>query len=220
MKDRIIGLLESYGKLIVISGIVIAALGLAVSYVFPNTVINTTDINVIEGSEFSIPLPPNSFVEYQCNSGTKPLNGIQVWISKQGAEFTDGKVIYEVYDSNGTLLGTGEQLLKDVDDPQYVYLPFTNMSECNGVLTIKFYFTGSENAYPALIANKEVEIKDEYASTSVNGKRIEGNLKSSYIYFYHTYPLVFDLKVMLAIFVSVFFTLESKKKQKVIKHYE
>jgi hypothetical protein len=214
MKDKIIGLLEKYGKLFVLFCIVISVLGIIFSYVFPNEVFDQIEVNNEENSDFKIPLTQGSFVEYKCNTGERPMAGIQVYISKEGAEFVDGKIVYEVYNGDGTvLLGTGEQLLKDLFDPQFVYLPFKGMKECNGDLTIKFYFTGSETTPPALIANRNTEIKD--TSTLVDGSIIAGNLKTRYIYIVYTHPLVFDLKVILAIFVTVFFTLESKKKQKV-----
>lgn len=212
MKDKIIGLLEKYGKIFVLFCIVISSIGIVLSYVFPNESLYSIDVNLEDGSDVKIPLPGGSFVEYQCNTGEKPMAGIQVFISKEGAEFTDGKIIYEVYQGDGLeLLGTGEQLLKDIDDPQFVYLPFKGMKECDGDLIIKFYYTGSETTEPALIANQK---ELEEASTSVDGTLLSGNLKSSYIYANETHPLVFDLKVILAIFVTVFFTLESKRNRK------
>lgn len=212
MKDKIIELLEKHGKVIVLFCIAVSAIGIVLSYVFPNEVIDQIDVNSVEEDTFKIPLSKESLVEYKCNTGIKPMAGIQVWISKEGAEFTDGKVIYEVYNGDGTiLLGTGEQLLKDIVDPQFVYLPFKGMKECNGDLTIKFYYTGSEETAPALLANKQ---EVEGASTYVDGNLITGNIKSWYIYITNTHPLVFDLKVMLAIFVTVFFTLESKRNRK------
>lgn len=113
--------------------------------------------------------------------------------------------------------GTGEQLLKDIDDGQFVYLPFKGMKECIGDINIKFYYIGSETIEPALIANQD---KVKNVSTFSDGTLIKGNIKASYIYINETHPLVFDLKIMLAIFVTVFFTLESKKKQKAKEAYE
>lgn len=213
MKDKIIGLLEKYGRYFVLFCIVISALGIVLSYIFPNEVIYSIGVNEEENDDFKIPLTKGSIVEYKCNTGEKPMAGIQVWISKEGAEFTEGKIIYEVYNGDGSVLfGQGEQALKDIDDPQFVYLPFKGMKECNGDLTIKFYFEGNEAIAPALHANKTAV---EEASTLVDGAVITGNIKSSYIYINYTHPLVFDFKILLAIFVTVFFTLESKKKQKV-----
>lgn len=224
MKDKIIGLLEKYGKFFVLSCIGIAIVGIVLSYVFPNESIYSIEVNgddvvnADENSDFKIPLTQGSVVEYYCNTGTKPMAGIQVWISKEGAEFSDGKIIYEVYNQDESVqLGTGEQSLKDLYDLQFVYLPFTGMKECNGDIKIKFYYTGSEATAPVLLANQN-EVED--ASTSVDGSSITGNIKSSYIYINYTHPLVFDLKVILAIFVTVFFTLDSKKKQKVNEAYE
>jgi hypothetical protein len=213
MKDKIIGLFEKYGRVFVLCCIVISTLGLIASYVFPNVVLDTEPINMEENSDFHIPLTIGSVIEYKCKTGTQQMAGIQVGISKEGAEFTDGKVVYEIYNGDSSvLLGAGEQLLKDISDFQEVYLPFTGMKEYNGALTIKFYYTGSETTAPALIAN-QTKVKD--ASTYVEGNLITGNLKSYYIYSRNTYPLVFDLKIMLAIFVIVFCTFESKTKKKV-----
>lgn len=212
MKDKIIGLLEKYGKFIVICCIVVSALGIVLSYVFPNEGFDSIDVNLEEGSDFLIPLTQGEVMEYKCNTRKIPMAGIQVYISKQGAEFSDGRIIYDVYNSDGTqLLSSGEQLLKDISEGQFVYLPFANKKDCIGDLIIKFSYTGSETTAPALIANNKA-IED--ASTSVNGSPISGNLKSSYIYINYTHPLVFDLKVILAIFVTVFFTLESKRSRK------
>lgn len=215
MKDKIIGLLERYGRIFVLLCIVIAALGIVLSYVFPNEVPYSIDVNYseISDSDIKIPLTKESVVEYQCNSGEKPMAGIQIWISKEGVQFSDGKIVYEVYSGDGTqLLGSGEQALKDLDDKQFVYLPFKGMKKCSGDLSIRFSYSGSEEATPVTYANQTTL---EEAKTLVDGSVIKGNLISSYIYINYTHPLVFDLKVMLAIFVTVFFTFPSKKKQKV-----
>lgn len=214
MKNKIISLLEKYGRIVILFCIVTAVLGIAFSYIFPNEVLYSTDVNIDEDSDFKIPLSEGSYIEYKCNSGINPMAGIQVWISKEGDEFTEGKIIYEVYNEDGTvLLGTGEQLLNDIYDLQFVFLSFKGMKECNGDLTIKFYCVGTEITAPALIANQK---KIETVSTSVDGSLILGNLKSSNIYINYTHPLVFDLKVILTMFGTVFFTLE-RKKQKVNK---
>ncbi|WP_180272736.1 hypothetical protein [Konateibacter massiliensis] len=206
-------LLGKYGRIFILFCIVVSVLGIIGSYLFPNESFYDIDVNMEENSDFTLPLDKGSVVEYKCNTGTKPMAGIQVWISKEGAEFTDGKIVYEVYNGDGTiLLGTGEQPLVDILDKQFVYLPFKGMEECNGDLTIRFSFTGSEDTVPVLLAN-QTEVEE--ASTSVDGNAITGNIKSSYIYINYTHPLVFDLKVILAIFVTVFFTLGTKKKQKV-----
>lgn len=218
MRDKIILLFERYGKLIVLFCITIAIFGIIGSYIFPNEVFDSSDINIEENDDFKIPLTQGSIIEYHCNTGTRPMAGIQVFISKEDIEFNDGKILYEVYSKDGSIhYGTGEQLLKDIEDGQFVYLSFKGMKECIGDIYIKFYYTGSEAIAPALIANKD---KLEMVSTFVNGTLSKGNIKASYIYINETHPLVFDLKIMLAIFVTVFFTLESNKKQKVNESYE
>lgn len=218
MKDKIILLFEKYGKLFVLLCIAIAIIGIIASYLFPNESFDSSDINIEENADFKIPLTQGSVVEYNCNTGKRPMAGIQVFISKEGAEFSDGKVHYEVYNKDGSVhLGSGEQLLKDIADGQFVYLPFKGMKECMGDIKIKFFYTGSESIAPALIANQD-EIEE--VSTIADGTRIKGNVKASYIYINETHPLVFDLKIMLAVFMTVFFTLESKKKQKANEAYE
>lgn len=218
MKDKIIMLFEKYGKLFVLLCIAIAIIGIIASYLFPNESFDSSDINIEENADFKIPLTQGSVVEYNCNTGKRPMAGIQVFISKEGAEFSDGKVHYEVYNKDGSVhLGSGEQLLKDIEDGQFVYLPFKGMKECIGDIKIKFFYTGSESLAPALIANQD-EI--EKVSTIADGTLIKGNIKASYIYINETHPLVFDLKIMLAVFMTVFFTLESKKKQKANEAYE
>ncbi|MBA4686733.1 MAG: hypothetical protein H2184_06220 [Candidatus Galacturonibacter soehngenii] len=218
MKDKIILLFEKYGRIIVLLCIAIAIVGIIASYLFPNESFDSSDINIEENADFKIPLTQGSVVEYNCNTGKRPMAGIQVFISKEGAEFSDGKVHYEVYNKDGSVhFGSGEQLLKDIADGQFVYLPFKGMKECMGDIKIKFFYTGSESIAPALIANQD-EIEE--VSTIADGTRIKGNIKASYIYINETHPLVFDLKIMLAVFVTVFFTLESKKKQKANEAYE
>lgn len=218
MKDKIILLFEKYGKLFVLLCIAIAIIGIIASYLFPNESFDSSDINIEENADFKILLTQGSVVEYNCNTGKRPMAGIQVFISKEGAEFSDGKVHYEVYNKDGSVhLGSGEQLLKDIADGQFVYLPFKGMKECMGDIKIKFFYTGSESIAPALIANQD-EIEE--VSTIADGTRIKGNIKASYIYINETHPLVFDLKIMLAVFMTVFFTLESKKKQKANEAYE
>lgn len=209
MKNNIISLLEKHGRTVILFCIITAVLGIAFSYIYPNEVLYSTDVNIDEDSDYKIPLSEGNYIEYKCNSGINPMAGIQVWICKEGNEFTEGKIIYEVYNGDSTVLfGTGEQLLNDIYNLQFVFLPFKGMKECKGDLTIKFYCVGTGVAAPVLIANQK---KIEAVSTSVDGNLISGNLKVSNIYIKNTYPLVFDLKVMLTMFVTVFFTLERKK---------
>jgi hypothetical protein len=212
MKDKLIELLEKYGKYFVLFCIVVSALGLVLSYLFPNEVPFGVDVNMEKGNEFTIPLTKGTTLEYKCNTGTLPMGGIQVYVSKEGAEFTDGKIIYKVYNSDSSKeLASGEQLVKDLVDPQFVYLPFSDKKASVGDITIQFSYEGSEATPPAIVANSKILDK---ASTLVNGSPISGNIKSSYIYISYTHPLAFDFKVMLAIFVTVFFTLEGKRRRK------
>lgn len=216
IKEGLTIILNKYGRIFVIFCIVVSALGLIFSYVFPNEVIDTYAVNMNEETQYKIPLDKESYIEYYLNSGIKPMIGIQLGISKEGSEFSDGKLVYEVYNSDMQLLGAKELLLKDIYDIQYVYMPFDGMGECNGDLYLKLYYTGSDAASPAILANK-TELED--AKTLVSGKEIEGNIMSCYIYSHNTYPLVFDLKIVLVMFIAVFCTLEGgifkKNKQKV-----
>lgn len=205
IKERLRIILNKYGRVFVIFCIVISALGLIFSYVFPNEVIDTYAVNMNEETQYKILLDKESYIEYYLNSGIKPMIGIQLGISKEGNDFSDGRIVYEVYNSDMQLLGTNELLLKDIYDIQYVYLPFAGMGECNGDLYLKLYYTGNDQAVPAILANK-TELED--AKTLVAGSEIEGNIMSCYIYSHNTYPLVFDLKIILVMFIAVFCTLE------------
>lgn len=214
MKKKLIDLMEKYGKIFIIFCILIMAMALILSYVKPRQALDTYEINMQENNDYNIEIDKATTVEYYCDTGEKPLNGVQMGITRQGHEYTDGRIVCTVFKADDkSVLGSVSQNLNEILQVQYVYFPFTQMTQYSGNIIISFTYEGNDTEYPAIIANDNTT---ENSKTLVNGREISGSLKAYYIYSHNTYPLVFDLKIFLAIFITVFFTLPfgNKKNQK------
>lgn len=210
MKDKFIRLLDKYGKMFVIFCIFVCAAGLVWSYVKPRTTLDTYEVNMAENNDYNIVLKPETEVDYYCNTGNLPLNGVQMGISKEGHEYTDGKVVCSVFKAeDNSLLGTTAQNLNEIVELQYVYFPFMAMNQYAGEIIIKFTYEGTDTQYPAIVANDTVV---EDIATYVNGEKIDGCLKAYHLYSRDIYPYVFDLRIFLVIFIAVFFTLSFNKR--------
>lgn len=212
MKNKLIKLMDKYGNIFIILCILVCVAGLVWSYVKPRTTLDTYEINMKENNDYNIVLKLDVEVEYHCNTGELPLNGVQMGISKEGHEYTDGQVVCSVFKADdNTLLGVTKQNLNEIVELQYVYFPFMAMTQYAGEVVIKFTYEGSDTEYPAIVANETVV--DEI-TTYVNGEKIDGCLKAYHLYSRDIYPYVFDLKVFLIIFITVFFTLSFGKKNR------
>ena len=181
------------------------------SLLFPNKVLDTYKINVIEeegDTEFTIPLSKEEKILYVMNATTNPMQGIQVGISKEG-ETQEGVLLhYQVYQKDDNAKDLLGELLSDNiyevelgDNLQYVYLPYDNSDSCTGDIVICFYYESEkENMMPpALLANHTI-VKDTF--TMVGDTKLEGSLKSMYIYTHDTYPLLYDFRLLTFVFLA------------------
>ena len=162
--------------------------------------------------ERDIPMEPGMVLDYVCSTKGYPMAGIQVGICKYGKELSGGALLCSVYDEkkeqllSQTLVSVGE-----LDDGQYVYIPFENSELCDGTIAIEFTYSSADGQAAGLLVNTKA-LDD--AKTFVNGQESEFMLKSYYIYKVAYYPLLFDLCVLLFMFTGVFFLGEKSHKMK------
>ncbi len=210
MKDRLIRFLNRYGRMITGIGILACAAGLALSYIRPKQKLETVAVNMAGEGDADVVMKPGTQLEYVCSTKGYPMAGIQVGITKYGKEFPDGQLLCAVYtEDKEELLSQTLISMNDVDEGQYVYIPFENEKRCNGTLAIVFSYTGTGEDAPGLLVNR-AELAD--ARTLVDGVEQGVNLKSYYVYKLAYYPLVFDLCITLFILLGVFFLSENGKK--------
>lgn len=174
------------------------------SYLIPKKVIDTYQINITEeegDTERLIPLE-DSVITYHMNTGSRPIMGIHIGVAKNGNAYDTAAIICNVYTKEGTLVSENGYLLRQGEDMQYIYIPFENYEQCFGEITMEFtYESGSDTGVtsPGILANGK-ELTDAY--TEVDGRRVEGNMKTIYIYTHDTYPLVYDLRILTALFFA------------------
>ncbi len=187
---------------------------LVFSYLIPKKVIDTYKTNMMEedgDEEYLIPLEPKSKITYHMNTGNRPIFGMHIGVAKNGNSYQDETIICKVYANNQKIpVSENAYLLNQGEDIQYAYIPFKNYEACEGDITIEFSFTPSEQniaSYPSILANGR-EITNAY--TKINGDRIEGNIKNIYIYTHNTYPLVYDLRILVALFIALSMTINYK----------
>lgn len=209
------------------------------SYLFPNEVLDTYAVNVkeSEGKDEYIQAFTGSQDEigYLMETDGRVLKGIQIGISKAGAQLAGANLHYRVYKvdenfiedgvvsdeaasldiSSMVLLDEGNYDLGSCLDGQYPYLPF-NSKDCTGELYITFTYeaNGCTDPNPGMFLNQE-EITG--AKTYVDANVVDGNMKCYYIYTHNTYPFLYDARVMLCIFLAtsmcVQFPLLKKKEE-------
>lgn len=127
MRERLLRFLNRYGRIITGIGIIICLAGLAVSYVKPKQKLQTVAVNMSEEGETAVTMTPGTVVQYICSTKGYPMAGIQVGITKYGKEFPDGHLLCAVYDEGRTsLLSQTLVSVNEVDEGQYVYIPFEN----------------------------------------------------------------------------------------------
>lgn len=210
MKEKVIALLNRYGKLIVSFCFVLSILGLILNYAFPNEVLSTQAVNMKTGDDRYLALPQGTVVTYSYHT-QYPMRGIQIGIHKGEQTFSQGMVIYKVFRTDTKeIVANGVIALAALTDTQYVYMPFEDKEKCVGDLTLELsYDGGDQGVAPSIIANSTLT-KD--TATAVNGQTYQGSLKTSYIYSYDRYPLKLDFKYMVLVFAAVFLTLEPRKR--------
>ena len=206
---KILELFDKYGRLLTGLGILICVAGLVIGYVKPKQKLEAIAINMEAAEDSDITMEQGTVVEYICSTKGHPMAGIQVGVAKYGNAVADGALLCSVYDeSKATLLSQTLISVGELDEGQYVYIPFENYKACSGTICVEFSYTGTEPA--GLLVNKA---KLEDAKTYVNGSESEYMLKSYYIYKLDYYPLAFDLCTVLCLLAGVFFLTGSKKNE-------
>lgn len=181
------------------------------SLLFPKAVLDTYKVNVAEeegDAEFTVPLSEDTEISYEMNTTGRPMKGIQVGISKEGASQENVYLCYQVYEHSmneevryGELLSDNRYHVAMGDEVQYVYLPFENWENCKGDIIVSFSLEGAEEmeTAPALLANHTLI---DNTRTLVGNEMIDGSLKSMYIYTHDTYPLLYDFRLLTFVFLA------------------
>lgn len=210
------------------------ALLLVLSWLFPNRVLDTYEMNISTSKEEEklIPLLDGSVLSYAMNTGNRPLHGIQPGVSLQGLRFETGRLrcrVYRepshelvsdnVYPLSELTKGMQANLDSGMDvslsqEAMYTYIPFADYERCKGDIVIEFSYEGmgetpepfdgvslpEENSkVPALAVNA---VQKENTETSVDGEAIAGGLCGYTVYTHNTYPLVYDLRLLICIFLA------------------
>ena len=184
---------------------------LIVSFLIPKKVIDTYKVNTSEEEgdiEYLLSLESNQVITHQLNSEGRPMLGIQVALSKNGAVYEKSVLNYDVYSTNTqTLLSHNEYLLSQGEDLQYIYLPFNNYESCLDEISISFYYENKDapsTAAPSLLANAR-ELST--GKTLSDERMLKGNIKCMYVYSHDTYPLVYDLRILVLVFLAASMTI-------------
>lgn len=206
-------------------------LGFLFSLLFPDTVLDTYSVNISEAEsdeEFGLSLENGEHVGYLMSTKGLAMRGIQIGIDKQG-QVLSGNLRYDVYvmkeevaellndtsiqweskKSEGTLVSENAYDVSQGFDVQYVYLPYDHFEQCKGLLYIDFYMEPSAEltACPKLLANHTVI--DETAT--ICGEKEPCGLKGYYIYTHHTYPFLYDFRILSFIMLAVTMTVQFPK---------
>ncbi len=189
---------------------------LVISCLIPKKVIDTYKTNITEedgDEEYLIPLDAKSTITYHMNTGNRPIMGMHIGVAKNGNIYQDETIICRVF-AGDQKIPVSENIysLSQGEDVQYVYIPFENYEACMGDIAVEFNFKTSDQvtgSYPSILANGK---KITNAYTQINGHRIEGNIKNIYIYTHNTYPLVYDLRILVALFAAASMAVNYKKR--------
>lgn len=167
--------ISKYAYIILPIGTLLCLAGFIGSYLFPNEVLDTYEVNMKEAEddrEFVIPFTGgiSDEIGYAMETDGRELKGIQIGISKGGASLSGANLVYRVYqlpeDANLQAL-TPEQLNGNLNDAsvileqyydlgncmdgQYLYLPFDKSGKidetkrCIGKLYITFSYNSNGN---------------------------------------------------------------------------
>ena len=207
------------------------ALLLVFCCLFPNRVLDTYPMNISgeENTDEILPLSEGSVISYTMDTGTRPLRGIQPGISLQGGRFRTGVIRCSVFtepghiqvsDNNFALSGLTDNVQQQIAggaaediafQPFYMYIPFQNYEKCKGKITVEFTYesnaempepffkAGMQHIVPGLQSN---DVKKEGTATAWDGKVMQGGLTGYYVYTHNTYPLVYDLRLLLCVFLA------------------
>lgn len=222
---------------------------LAASWLFPNRVLDTYEMNISgpEEQETLLPLPEGSVLSYTMNTGNRPLRGIQPGISLQGGKYVNAILRCQVYrEPSHELVGDNVYPLSELTagmqanldngaepglsmQAMYTYIPFAEYEKCKGDIMLVFsyesngdvpeYFAGVETGaneadetaageeaaaqkaavVPALLVN---ETPRENTVTCLGDEKLEEGLCGYTVYTHNTYPLVYDLRLLICIFLA------------------
>lgn len=225
---RIIG---KYGYLILPIITLLCLAGFIGSYLFPNEVLDTYEVNMQEAegdNELTGSLTgAEDEIGYVMEMDGRALKGIQIGIAKNGASLEGTELLYRVYrlpdefsmeNLPSEMAGVKTELIleKSYDlgaclDGQYPYLPFDGEEFCSGKLYITFTFRangGGEGVMPGLFMNHgkvdkaATYIGGEQRTDVINGEETPQMIKSYYIYSHDTYPLLYDARVLTFVFLA------------------
>lgn len=232
-----------YGYLILPIITLLCLAGFIGSYLFPNEVLDTYEVNMDEDEGDTETVRYLTGVEdeigYIMQTDGRALKGIQIGISKNGAALTGTELVYRVYrlsdevsmnELPAEMTSDGLELLleKSYDlgaclDGQYPYLSFDEEDLCSGKLYLTFTFRANgsaEAAVPGIFLN---HAKVDQAATyvegaqvvdKVNGEDAAQMLKGYYIYSHDTYPLLYDARVLTFVFLAASATVCYPKRRK------
>lgn len=197
------------------------------SLFLPNKVLDTNKINMQESDEdFFISFRENEEpvkICYIMETEARPLQGVQIGISKNGKQLTGANLYYHVFVQN-TNNAENEDVWIEVDknvydlgsqsyDFQYVYLPFSNSKQCQGKILIMFSYvpqSGEESEECASLRFNHTMVDKTKSSIVKAGKDEDagGGLMISYIYSHNTYPFLYDLRIFSFVFLAVSMTIQ------------
>lgn len=202
--------------------------GVLLSLLIPDTVLDTYEVNMTEeeGEECLLSLGDGDYVEYDMDTGERPLRGIQVGINKCGANL-QGTLHYDVYRLEGGETGRGEgsgisrnaYSLAEGADLQYVYLPFEHYKDCIGALRIRFYVT-DDTQPAALMANhnqtENTKTSYQHETDLAGAEELKQglSLKCCYIYTHNTYPFLYDFRILTCIFLAASMAVQYPKRRR------
>ena len=181
MLDNLKKTICKYKYLILPIGTLLCLAGFIGSYLFPNEVLDTYEVNMKEeegDEEFVWSLTgAEDEIGYVMETDGRGLKGFQIGISKNGAALTDTELVYRVYALPSAEVSM-EEAIKELSagietedlelllektydlgtclDGQYPYLPFDDEGVCKGRLYITFTFKSNgneEGVLPGIYAN-------------------------------------------------------------------
>lgn len=231
MLKRFKQVIGKYAYLILPIGTLLCLAGFIGSYLFPNEVLDTYEVNMTEaeGDEELIRnlTGAEDEIGYVMETDGRALKGFQIGISKNGASLEGTELVYRVYrlpdefsmeELPAEMTSGGLELIleKSYDlgtclDGQYPYLPFDEEDLCSGKLYITFTFhtnSNDESAAPGIFMNHgkvdkaATYIDGEQATDMVNGEETAQMIKNYYIYSHDTYPLLYDARVLTFVFLA------------------
>lgn len=220
-----------YGYLILPIGTLLCLAGFIGSYLFPNEVLDTYEVNMkeAEGDEELIGelTGAEDEIGYVMETDGRALKGVQIGISKNGASLDGTELVYRVYrlpddfsmeELPEEMSGEGLESLLEQSydlgtclDGQYPYLPFDEEGLCSGKLYITFTFRtngNEEGVMPGIFLNHgkvdkaATYIGGQQVTDVINGEEMPRMIKHYYIYSHDTYPLLYDARVLTFVFLA------------------